>query len=267
MDNPDRAVGSAGDPSGTGSGVGQLIRRSSPCSFRSCTARRTCSIRRLAGPDTALSTVSTAPTTTTRSYIPFEGLSLQRGTVRITRWTAAGRSDLVGILSKLFGRNRDDDEEPAPIVLDAERRKPQLIRLEKALDALATDMRANSTMDNPGWRGRVNEYSRLAGETWQLRRGELSRDAVLDLVFEIRPVFSGPDTGRNGIHQAPPGRGDGRRRGPPRTPPRRARLTLDAASGPRRYDRRAPSSERARAKPTPRQTGRCVNPHEDPTRA
>ncbi len=98
----------------------------------------------------------------------------------------------MGILSKLFGRNRDDDEEPAAIVLDAERRKPQLIRLEQALDALATDMRANSTMDNPGWRGRVNEYSRLAGETSQLRRGELSRDAVLDLVFEIRPVFSGP---------------------------------------------------------------------------
>ncbi len=98
----------------------------------------------------------------------------------------------MGILSKLFGRNREDDEEPTPIVLDAERRKPQLIRLEKALDALAADMRTNSTMDNPGWRGRVNEYNRLAGEAMQLRRGELSRDAVLDLVFEIRPVFSGP---------------------------------------------------------------------------
>ena len=70
----------------------------------------------------------------------------------------------MGILSKLFGRNRDDDDEPAPIVLDEERRKPQLLRLEKALDALAAEMRRNSTMDNPGWRGRVNEYSRLAGE-------------------------------------------------------------------------------------------------------
>ena len=30
-----------------------------------------------------------------------------------------------------------------------------------------------------------------------LRRGELTREAVLDLVFEIRPVFSGA-TGRSG---------------------------------------------------------------------
>lgn len=96
----------------------------------------------------------------------------------------------MGILSKLFGKH--DDDEGAPIVLDAERRKPQLLRLEKALDALAAAMRDNSTMDNPGWRGRVNEYSRLAGEAMQLRRGDLTREAVLDLVFEIRPVFSGP---------------------------------------------------------------------------
>jgi hypothetical protein len=98
----------------------------------------------------------------------------------------------VGILSKLFGRKSDDDGEGAPIVLDAERRKPQLLRLEKALDALAAAMRENSTMDNPGWRGRVNEYRRLAGDAMQLRRGEISREGVLDLVFEIRPVFSGP---------------------------------------------------------------------------
>lgn len=98
----------------------------------------------------------------------------------------------MGILDKLFGRKRDDDDgEPAPIVLDAERRKPQLLRLEKALDALAAEMRQNSTMDNPGWRGRVNEYSRLAGECMQVRRGPISREAVLDLVFEVRPVFSG----------------------------------------------------------------------------
>lgn len=96
----------------------------------------------------------------------------------------------MGIFSKLFGRKETDDE-PAPIVLDAERRKPQLLRLEKALDTLAVAMRENSTMDNPGWRGRVNEYSRLAGEAMQLRRGEISRDELLDLVFEVRPVFSG----------------------------------------------------------------------------
>ncbi len=98
----------------------------------------------------------------------------------------------MGILSKLFGRKDADEEEPTPIVLDAERRKPQLLRLEKALDALAAAMRETSTLDNPGWRGRVNEYNRLAGESMNLRRGPISRDAVLDLVFEIRPVFNGP---------------------------------------------------------------------------
>jgi hypothetical protein len=98
----------------------------------------------------------------------------------------------VGLLDKLFGRHKDADEDDPTIVLDLERRKPQLLRLEKALDALAAEMRLNSTMDNPGWRGRVNEYSRLAGEVMQLRRSdEITREAVLDLVFEVRPVFSG----------------------------------------------------------------------------
>ena len=94
-------------------------------------------------------------------------------------------------LRKLFGK-RDDEVEDAPIHLDVEQRQRQLLRLEKALDALANEMRTPLLVDNPGWRVRVNEYSRLAGETNQVRRGELTREAVLDLVFEIRPLFSGP---------------------------------------------------------------------------
>jgi len=97
----------------------------------------------------------------------------------------------VSFLRKLFGR-ADEPEEDRPITLDAERRKVQLLRLEKALDALAAEMRNEQTMDNPGWRGRVNEYSRLAGECMDQRRGTLSRESVLDLVFEVRPVFTGP---------------------------------------------------------------------------
>lgn len=96
----------------------------------------------------------------------------------------------MNFLSKLRGR-RGDEGEDAPITLDKERRSAQLARLEQALDALAAAMRAQQSMDNPGWRGRVNEYSRLAGEAMQLRRGTLTREAVLDLVFEVRPVFSG----------------------------------------------------------------------------
>ena len=95
----------------------------------------------------------------------------------------------MSFFKKLFGR--DDEDEEIPITLDLERRRPQLLRLEKALDALAAGMRTNHTTDDPGWRGRVNEYSRLAGEVMTLRKGNPTRDQVLDLVFEVRPVFPG----------------------------------------------------------------------------
>jgi hypothetical protein len=100
----------------------------------------------------------------------------------------------VGFLRKLFGRSDEPDEavEDTPIALDLDTRRPQLERLEHALDALAREMRTCHTIDDPGWRGRVNEYSRLAGEAMALRRGTLTREGVLDLVFEVRPVFTGP---------------------------------------------------------------------------
>jgi hypothetical protein len=98
----------------------------------------------------------------------------------------------MSILKKLFGRGDDDDEgTDAPVTLDVERRRVQLIRLEQALDALAAEMRAEQSMDNPGWQARVNEYSRLAGAAMQQRQAPLTRETLLDLVFEIRPVFSG----------------------------------------------------------------------------
>ena len=98
----------------------------------------------------------------------------------------------MSFLKKLFGRREDDDDAgvDAPITLDTERRKVQLLRMEKALDALASEMRAEQSMDNPGWRARVNEYSRLAGTAMTLRHAP-TRDGLLDLVFEVRPVFSG----------------------------------------------------------------------------
>lgn len=98
----------------------------------------------------------------------------------------------MNFLRKLLGRSADDEGEDVSVTLDTERRTAQLLRLERALDALAAEMRNHQSMDNPGWRVRVNEYSRLAGEAMQLRRGPLTREAVLDLVFEVRPLFSGP---------------------------------------------------------------------------
>jgi len=99
----------------------------------------------------------------------------------------------VGFMDKLLRRERDDDDGPeTPITLDLDRRREQLSRLERALDALAARMPDVQSVDNPGWRGRVNEYGRLAGEATLLRRSTPTRDQIVDLVFEIRPVFTGP---------------------------------------------------------------------------
>jgi hypothetical protein len=103
----------------------------------------------------------------------------------------------MSFLSKLFKRADKNEDDETPIALDATARAPQLLRLERALDALANQMRLAQTIDNPGWRGRVNEYSMLAGDAMQLNRacaqgsGAVTREAVLDLVFSVRPVFHG----------------------------------------------------------------------------
>lgn len=95
----------------------------------------------------------------------------------------------MSFLRKLFGREEPED---VAVSLDVDRRKKQLLRLERALDALASEMRADHTMDDPAWRERVNEYNRLAAEAMTMRRGTPTREGVLDLVFEIRPLFTGP---------------------------------------------------------------------------
>ena len=95
----------------------------------------------------------------------------------------------MSFLRKWFGREEPED---VPVTLDLGRRKEQLLRLERALDALASEMRTDHTTSDPAWRERVNEYSRLAGGAMNLRRGELTREGVLDLVFEVRPLFTGP---------------------------------------------------------------------------
>ena len=100
----------------------------------------------------------------------------------------------MGLFDKLFRRKADEDDggEEAAITLDVEARRPQLLRLEQALDALSREMREVQSVDNPGWRGRVNEYNRLAGDAMVMRKGAPTREGVLDLVFEVRPVFTGP---------------------------------------------------------------------------
>jgi hypothetical protein len=99
------------------------------------------------------------------------------------------KEDHVSFFRRLFSREEPED---APITLDLEKRRPQLLRLEKALDALCAEMRADRTTSDPGWRSRINEYSRLAGDAMTHRKGTPTREDLLDLVFEVRPVFTGP---------------------------------------------------------------------------
>lgn len=95
----------------------------------------------------------------------------------------------MGILSKLFGRDEESGPD-LPITIDVDRRRDQLAELEQALDALVAGMKENpQRLANPGWSSRVAEYGRLAGEAMALRQSVPTREALLDLGFQVRPVF------------------------------------------------------------------------------
>ncbi|SDT47808.1 hypothetical protein [Microlunatus soli] len=96
----------------------------------------------------------------------------------------------MGLLDRLRGRGGGG---PDPtIVLDLDARREQLQALEQSLDALARLMREREDlMVNPGWRAKITEYDLVAGEAMQLRRGTPTREAILDLAFEVRPAVKG----------------------------------------------------------------------------
>jgi hypothetical protein len=97
----------------------------------------------------------------------------------------------VSFLRRFFG-GKDDLAPAGPVDLDIDQRKAQLLELERVLDKLVEVMKANDQrMSNPAWRERMAEYRRLSGESYRLRAGSFTREQILDLAFEIRPVFSG----------------------------------------------------------------------------
>lgn len=98
----------------------------------------------------------------------------------------------MGLLDKLFNRGGAPSEEDAPIELDVDARRAQLRALEAACDKLVQAMSdMGSRMDAPGWRERIAEYSRAAGNASLLRTSRFTREQLLDLSFEVRPVFTG----------------------------------------------------------------------------
>lgn len=98
----------------------------------------------------------------------------------------------MGLLSKLFKGKNEESGPDLAVDLDVEARRGQLATLVSSLDALSGRMREREDkMENPGWRGRVAEYDRVASEATALTRSPLTREALLDLAFQVRPVFSG----------------------------------------------------------------------------
>ena len=98
----------------------------------------------------------------------------------------------MGLLSKLFKTKNEESGPDLPVVLDVETRQTQLGTLISSLDTLSQRMRTHEDlMENPGWRARVAEYDRIASEASQLRATMLSRETLLDLAFQVRPVFTG----------------------------------------------------------------------------
>lgn len=99
----------------------------------------------------------------------------------------------MGLLGKIFKGRSEESGPDLPVTLDVAARRAQLQALEDALDELSARMRdREELMANPGWRARTQEYDRVAGSATLLRKGTPTREALLDLSFEVRPVFNGP---------------------------------------------------------------------------
>jgi hypothetical protein len=97
----------------------------------------------------------------------------------------------MGLLKKLFGRDTESGPD-LPVTLDLDARRSQLAELEESLDAVTRLMRSRTDlMENPGWRARITEFDMVASEAMQLRKATPTREALLDVAFEVRPAVNG----------------------------------------------------------------------------
>ncbi|NED97649.1 hypothetical protein G1H11_20325 [Phytoactinopolyspora alkaliphila] len=86
--------------------------------------------------------------------------------------------------------NRDAGEEPPELPLDVEKRRAQLDELENALRSLTRAMAGEGErMNNPGWRGRVDDLRFAANEAGRLSHEGFDRAALHDLAAEVRPLY------------------------------------------------------------------------------
>lgn len=97
----------------------------------------------------------------------------------------------MGLLDRLRARRGDDASSVAEPPFDQDARREQLDELEDALRLLARAMaEVPGRMENPGWRGRVQDYQWAAMETYHMSQRDFGRADVLDLINQIRPLYS-----------------------------------------------------------------------------
>jgi hypothetical protein len=97
----------------------------------------------------------------------------------------------MGLLDRLRARRGDDASSVAEPPFDRAARREQLDELEDALRLLARAMaEVPGRMENPGWRGRVEDYQWAAMEAYQMSQRDFGRADVLDLINQIRPLYS-----------------------------------------------------------------------------
>ena len=194
-------------------------------------------IAALTSADTRFSTEPTAPTTTTKRYIE-RRWSKSRRRPRCAQQAPRTRSERGdrpdgSVRQAVRARRRDDDDgEETPITLDLERRRPQLLRLEQALDALAEDDAGGADHRQPGL-ARPGQRVQPAGRRGDGDAPRRPRPGRACSTWSSRSGRCSPGRSRTGWRRwAAAGRGDGRGRGPAGAAARARGAERDRRAGP-----------------------------------
>lgn len=101
----------------------------------------------------------------------------------------------MGWFGDLLARVRGGSDDEAPVAdrpLNMEVRGAQLVELRATLEALVGAMQLQTArMENPGWRGRANDYSYALGGVREVIRTP-TRDGLYDVLGSVRPLYRGP---------------------------------------------------------------------------
>ena len=96
------------------------------------------------------------------------------------------------LLARVRGASDGDDSPVVERPLNMDVRAAQLTELRTTLEELIEAMQAQTArMENPGWRGRVRDYSYALGGVRELL-GHPTRDGLYEVLGSVRPLYRGP---------------------------------------------------------------------------